>query len=381
MFSKFSFSTRNPDIIMPSSKKIEENNLSIEMLFGKIVEFHSSQRNSLLYSLTESLRSFCWLQLEEDDHEPGRFWMKFIASLRQHFPDSGKDILNSLIDHHSQPIEYTLKKLTQELQAQPITIIFENIDVVDQQKWWQKDVEAWLNENENVHWIGLFIQSSEQQLSDLVSSQPEQVLVALSSWDMYWIDWLQSLPIEADWQPLFTEMEQSGNLIPHTQELARPPHKFYKALQDSSSEEKLLIRTRYRQQLAEWLFRQGELLELLRLYLQNKDFELAGDLLERNGEAWLHQEIDSLELLFWLRELPSVLLTARPALCWLAALACKQLGLTFLTNYYINAAENSLASFMRFSRVEAEWRKIEVNEAGLSIGWLMDKLEQLKFKT
>lgn len=267
-----------------------------------------------LQSLTESQSRICWLQLEEDDHNPGRFWLKFIAALRLHFPDVGKDILNSLVDHHSQPIGDAIKKLSHELQAQPIKIIFENMDYIDQQKWWQQDVQTWLYENENIHCVVMANQPATYQLTDAFSEEIEEI---------------------------------SKNS---------------------------------KQKLSGWLQDQGEMLELLRLYLQEKDFELAGDLLEQYGENWLHEEIDSLELLFWLRELPSVLLTARPALCWLAALACKELGLTYLVNFYINAAENSLASFMRFSRVESEWRKIELNEAGLSIGRLMDQLEQLKIK-
>jgi hypothetical protein len=85
-----------------------------------------------------------------------------------------------------------------------------------------------------------------------------------------------------------------------------------------------------------------------------------------------------LELLFWLREIPSVLLTARPVLCWLAAKSCQMLGLKFLVGYYCNSAENSLASFSRFTRDEEQWKGIEINEYGLTVGELLNKINQLK---
>ena len=126
------------------------------------------------------------------------------------------------------------------------------------------------------------------------------------------------------------------------------------------------------------LIENDEWLEVLRIYIFQKEFEEAGDILEQKAENWLQQGFDPLELLFWLREIPSVLLNARPILCWLAAKACKQLGLPFLVNYYINVAENSLASFSRFSRDPEQWSMIELNESGVTIGDLNNKLGQLK---
>ena len=130
--------------------------------------------------------------------------------------------------------------------------------------------------------------------------------------------------------------------------------------------------------LEEWLNATGEWLEGLRWYLEQKEFEEAGDILEKYAEQWLNEGFDPLELLFWLREIPSVLLTARPVLCWLAAKSCQMLGLKFLVGYYCNAAENSLASFSRFTRDEEQWKGIEINDHGLTVGYLLIKINLLK---
>ena len=127
-----------------------------------------------------------------------------------------------------------------------------------------------------------------------------------------------------------------------------------------------------------WLNTTGEWLEGLRWYLEQKEFEEAEDILEEYAEEWLNEGFDPLELLFWLREIPSVLLTARPVLCWLAAKSCHMLGLKFLVGYYCNAAENSLASFSRLTRDEEQWKGIEINDHGLTVGELLIKINQLK---
>ncbi len=85
--------------------------------------------------------------------------------------------------------------------------------------------------------------------------------------------------------------------------------------------------------LADWLIKQGEWMEAYRWLLFIKDFEAAGELLESRGLQWLTNGGDALTLLFWLRELPSVLLNARPIPAYLAAKAAFQLGLKLRHNF------------------------------------------------
>lgn len=130
--------------------------------------------------------------------------------------------------------------------------------------------------------------------------------------------------------------------------------------------------------LSEWMKTTGEWLEGLRWCLQQKEFEKAGDILEQNAELWLQDGFDPLELLYWLREIPSVLLNARPVLCWLGVKACHALQLPFLVNYYSHAAEHSLNSLSRLSRNPDEWLNIEINENGVTVGALLQKINLLK---
>jgi len=63
--------------------------------------------------------------------------------------------------------------------------------------------------------------------------------------------------------------------------------------------------------LSKRLIDEQEWLEYLCILLSKKEFELAGEILEEQGETWLENGFDPLEFLFWLREIPSVLLNAR----------------------------------------------------------------------
>jgi hypothetical protein len=272
------------------------------LIFGKISQLEKSQINSLIWNLQSDVVPCVWIQLEMDDRDPGRFWLKLIAGLRKVIPGMGKEILNTLIDHHSQPLLAALDKLTLEFENQQAVLVLMNINFISNQAWWQQ-IEKWLgHQEEKLNWIGLMQEEFSQQNAT------------------------------------------KSNLQNSIDQLA-----------DKN----------------EWL-------EVLRLLISQKEFEQAGEILEERGETWLEYGFDSLELLFWLREIPGVLLNARPVLCWLGAKACHSLELPFLVNYYSNAAEHSLSSLTRFSRNPDEWFKIEINERGLTIGDLLDKINLLK---
>lgn len=271
-------------------------------IVGKINRLEKSQINSIIRHLQSDDVPCVWIQLEKDDQDPGRFWIKLIAGLRKVLPDIGKEILNMLIDHHSQPIPDALEKLTLEFEYQKVVLVCMNIDFISDLLWWHQ-IEKWLShQDEKISWIGLMQEDFSQQ-----------------------------------------ETKESKQSLSYGQ------------LSDKN----------------EWL-------EVLRILLSQKEFEQAGEVLEERGETWLENGFDPLEFLFWLREIPSVLLNARPVLCWLGAKACHSLELPFLVNYYSNAVEHSLSSLTRFSRNPDEWLKIEINERGVTVGKLLDKINLLK---
>jgi ATP/maltotriose-dependent transcriptional regulator MalT len=130
--------------------------------------------------------------------------------------------------------------------------------------------------------------------------------------------------------------------------------------------------------LVDWLEEQGEDLERIRYHILVKDFELAAELFERQAETWLNQQVDVLSILFWLKEIPSVLLTSRATLCWLVAMCARRLGLALQVKTYLDLAENNLMTFTRFSCSQEQWRTIEINEQGVTVGELLQKIESLR---
>ena len=276
---------------------------------GKIISFNHAEKSSLLAEIYTSGLICVWINLDADDRAPGRFWLKFVAGLRKFQPDIGKELIGSLLDHHSQPLKPVLLSLTHELDQKEILVVLENVQFLSRQTWW-KFVKDWLNQSLTMKWMGLQADHQDTLISEInvLNSDNSDQLASLS------------------------------------------------------------IRLKNDQ---EWL-------EYLRILLTQKEFELAGEILEEQGETWLENGFDPLEFLFWLREIPSVLLNARPVLCWLGAKACHSLELQLLVNYYSNAAEHSLSSLSRFSRNQDEGFSIEINEGGMTVGELLEKINQLK---
>ena len=309
MFSYFQYTIdkpvhSGPNLMHPQELSIPGN--------GEITPMDHNHLNASQKELKSRETPIVWLVLESEDHDPGRFWLKFVAGFRKIKPGVGKDILSGLIDHHSHPLPASLDKLTQEWDELKAQLVFENIQFLNALPWW-KAVENWLkNASNNIYWIGIQTSTQAGESAHKAPNLPEETQAAITNQDVT------------------------------------------------------------------WLTENGEWLEVLRIYLYQKEFEEAGDILEQKAESWLQQGFDPLELLFWLREIPSVLLNARPILCWLAAKACQIINLRFLVNYYSNAVEHSLVSLSRFSRNEEQWKQIEMNDHGLTVGELLSKINQLK---
>lgn len=304
MKSHFQESISIPDL----SKENQANNPSfIDSVLGRAIIVDASEREILLNEIYLRGIDCVWLKVEQEDRDPGRFWLKFVAGLRKYHPECGKELLFGLIDHHSLPNHQTLLNLSKELRTSELIVVLENIQFLCDLTGWHAN-EEWLNQSFNRKWVGILTKNENLHLP----------MNTLNSTDQEKQELFSSLSVKNEW------------------------------------------------------------LEYIHLLLLDKEFETAGEILEEQGESWLEDGFDPLEMLFWLREIPSVLLNARPILCWLAANACKRLDLAFLMNYYKNAAENSLVSLSRFSRDPQKWQSIELNETGLTIGELMNKLNQIK---
>jgi hypothetical protein len=130
--------------------------------------------------------------------------------------------------------------------------------------------------------------------------------------------------------------------------------------------------------LSAWLLGQGQWLESFRCLLFVKDFEQAGELFSEYAPGWLVCEANALEVLFWLKEMPGVLLTSHTGLCLLAAQAASQLGWNLQTSYYLNAAENELFALQRLSRNEKLWRAMALDENGSTVQHRLDQIQSIR---
>jgi len=373
LFSRFQFNLNIPALSQGTRFAEEELNKIITDLAGKQSTINDLDYQMLVSSVSSTPNKVVWIQLEADDNDPGRFWMKMIAGLRKIFPDIGKEILASLIDHHSQPLPSGLQSLEQAINDE-IILILDEIQWITKQSWWN-ETKTWLDRNhENIKWIGLQSNNLQNPSSLNPTAHSDEVLNLLGFWDVYWIDWLQLTQPQIDWQIEIQRLDHIITGIDSDKIFFIPPRYFSRINLHENKQWRFLSL----QHLSDWLLTRDEWLESLRINLALKEFETAGDLMEKYAEAWMEQNHDSLELLFWFREIPGVLLTSQPVLCMLAAIACKRLALTFLVNYYCNAAENSLASLSRFSRNTDQWLRIEINDDGLTVGELLEKINGLK---
>ncbi len=321
------------------------------------------------------------LRLEEEDQEPGRFWFKLIASLRTAQPGIGRGVLDGLVDHHSVPSLVALTSLSQELSQTGISLKIENESWVKNQTWWPA-ANNWLHQNlsdpqPDMHkktQVNAAFVTLDQDLRNFT----EKEIDWLFAWQPIWLEWFQELEPAGNLPFYLYEWGQRGFGLLLLEGCFLPVADFSQAVKAKNKTGHSSLTTRDQSAFTDWLAEKGEYLEQIRWMLRQKEFELAGELLEQKGESWLQQGIDPLELLFWLHEMPSVLLGAKPVLSWLAAHVCNELRLSFRVNYYCNAAENSLASFTHFTHDEKQWLEMEVNEAGLTVGDLMKRIKILR---
>ena len=373
MFSKFQYNLQVPKVHDLVHSRQTTTGFHLQKR-GTGLEINPDQRKTLIGDLLGQETILIWVCLEKEDHDPGRFWLKLIASLRKYVPNDGIDLLAGLQDHHSQPLFTHVKHVFDIIHQNNYKVVLENISTIKNTSWWQSTLESMRKQNLIIDWMGIDYQFIDSEVTKTISAD---TISRIMIWDIFWNGWMDSI------DPVVTHEEirvlnQLGLISSSSSDYSIPIQGWSDHLQGehgpSDDQNSQILLT----QLAKWLLSKEEWLEGIRVLIALKEFEQAGDLIEKYGETWLSEGFDRLELLFWLRELPSVLLEARPQLCWLAAIACKDLQLKFLMNYYIHHAENTLTSFLRFSRNQPQWKQIEINQTGLKVGSLLDKLTKLK---
>lgn len=373
MFSKFQNNLQVPQV-SDKETPIKSQSAVIQIAHGTILEIKPEQRITLIKNLVDQKSPLIWVCLEGEDHDPGRFWLKFLASLRKVVPHVGEEILACLLDHHTQPLFNNVIKVLEVIQQKYFTVILENISYIQTTPWWRPMLQTIEKQGQYFAWVGINYQPIDMAIPGRLT---QEVISGLLGWDVFWYELLEQNGLKLSKEDINTLFQEG--FISFLYEKFSIPIGGWADLSQSGNapKDKKEIESQL-STLANWLMLNEEWLEGFRALIALKEFEQAGDILENYGEIWLEEGFNRLELLFWLRELPSVLLEARPQLCWLAAKACKDLNLKFLMSYYINHAENTLASFSRFSRNHDQWMQIEINDSGLKVGTLFEKLTQLK---
>ena len=319
-------------------------------------------------------------QMEKSDQDPGRFWIGLLFAFRVIFPGMERNVIDNIIDHHHQPIPKTIAKLANELQQKEWGLKLENSYHVSATSWWPGFLE-WLlplKENHTIEILDGSTDMQEMEAVELIQNLSLDLQIALTVSEVWWKDWfLKEYPRE-NWSETWVKLRVATNAINFSPKITLPSDRFFNNLRNLIKEDDIPRLKQQNSQLADWLQDRGEWLEAIRLRLNIKDFENAGDLLEKHGQNWLDEGADPLEVLFWLKEIPGVLMTSRPMLCLLAAQTAQRINLNLQTSYYLNALENNLFSMRRFSKSEAQWHSMELDENGTTVQEMLDKIQQLR---
>lgn len=300
---------------------------------------------------------------EAGDQDSGRFWLSCIQAVRQQLPQAGQSVLVELIDHHSQPSQRALNLFLSEMENLPHALVVQNSQLAAGLE--KTGTRFVLTEDDQ--------QNAATSVNELNLQLSPHQKVVLAGFDGWWIDWLQQSVSGIDWQRIAHDLicekmaswQDDGRvLIPVRSVQAALRQET--SLKDYQQAEELLM------SLRDWLRAEDQWLEGIRIDLRMKHFEEAASELESHGGDWADDGRDALEQLFWLRELPSVLLTARPVLCLQAARAARALKLTLQVSYYCNLADLQIHSMRRLARSESDWLAITVNDSGTTISDLIE---------
>ena len=241
-------------------------------------------------------------QLEKSDQDPGRFWIGLIHAFRAIFPGIGQSLLDSVIDHHHQPIPKTIAQLVNELQQKEWGLILENSYHVSATTWWPGFLE-WLllfKENHTIEIQDGSTDMHEMEAMELIQNLSPDLRIALALSEVWWKDWfLKEFPRE-NWSEIWVKLRVATNVINFSPKITLPNDRIFNNLRNQLNEKDIPQLKQQQSQLADWFKTIGEWLEAIRMRLSFKDFENAGDLLEKHGQTWLDDGADPLEVLFWL---------------------------------------------------------------------------------
>ncbi|MHB8133112.1 MAG: hypothetical protein ACYDH1_02710 [Anaerolineaceae bacterium] len=319
-------------------------------------------------------------QLEESDREVGRFWVGLLHAFRTIFPGIGQRFLVGIVDHHQQPAPTTIAQLTNELEQKNWELILENSDLIRSENWWSGFVE-WLQPFKEKHSI-VFLEDSGKMIrkaeEELIHGISPGLRIALTASEIWWPRWFSEEFPGENCTELWHKLRVANNIKDFSSEIILPKRNLLISLQNQLRREDQELLIQQILSMIDWLQDQGEWLEAVRLMQNNKDFEQAGEILQDKVEDWLSSGADPLEVLFWLKELPGVLLTSRPGLCLLAARAAYKLGFNFQVSYFISAAENNLYALQHFSRNDKLWREMVLDESGTTVQGILDQITQIR---
>ena len=319
-------------------------------------------------------------QLEKPDQEAGRFWIGLLHAFRAFFPGIGHRVLDSIVDHHHQPLPQSIEQLANELQLKEWGLILENTQHASSTNWWPGFMEWLLPFKEN-HSIEIQKDSTdlnEMEAGEWIPNVSPELRIALTVSDVWWKGWiLKEFPGE-NWSETWSKLRVANKLIDFSPEIILPKERIFSSLRKQLKEEEIPVLQLQQSRLADWLQDKEEWLEAIRMRLSFKDFENAGDLLEKHGQTWLGDGADPLEVLFWLKEFPGVLMISRPLLCLLAAQAAHKIKLDLQTSYYLNALENHLFSLRRFSNSEIQWHTLELDDKCTTIQSMLQNIQQMR---
>lgn len=309
------------------------------------------------------------VQLQPSDQDSGRFWLTMVYALRSLQPDIGQAVLSRLIDHHSAVDDATIRSLLEEFSGWKGSLIIENSNFLNTTPW-RPQFERFCEEISS-SFARVVIEDCQPnsgtglQFTN-ISAEQKKLLAVIDSW---WLDWciemdeLKGLPDDCSTSYKLTRW----NVI-------LPAWSLQKSLgKDLRSEDYAAAEIRIKD-LQQWLSMRGQWLESLRYDILLKNFEQAADGLEESAGFWQIDPQSTLEQLFWMRELPSVLLSTRPLLCLQAAVAANRLQLPLQVSYYANLAEQQLTSLRRLARSESEWLSIPLNDQGKTVAELTEEL-------
>src|SRR5690606_8389078 len=141
MFSRFQYNLKVPEksgIEMDGSSAFA----SYQELVGDGHKITPKEKQDFLKQLSNRKEPVVWVCLEEEDHDPGRFWLKLVSSVRKFTPGAGEELLAGLVDHHAQPPFSSVKKIIDVMQQNDMLLVFENFNYVQSASWWQSTLES-----------------------------------------------------------------------------------------------------------------------------------------------------------------------------------------------------------------------------------------------